>query len=445
MYYLIDQLVNTTWGWGWPEWGILLTRHLIVALILAAVAPAQMLLLTYLERRIIARMQDRVGPNRVGPEGLFQPIADAVKMFTKEDIVPSATDKWVHLLAPAVVVAPVLMMVVVLPWGPGMVPIDMNLGLLFFFAVSSISAAGLLMAGWGSNNKFSLLGGMRAAAQMVAYEIPAVLSIMVVVIITGSLSIVTIVNGQDGLFFSVNDVASLPAWAHQGLGWFVFTPVGLVAFIGFFISALAEGERTPFDIPEADSEIVAGYMTEYSGMKFGLFYLAQYVLNFLLCAITVTVFLGGWQGPGVGWLYEQGMNPANPDGSILFSILAGALGVGYFLAKTYFFFFVMVWLRGAFPRLRIDQLLDLCWKFLIPLTLVNVLSAMVWVIALRWGLDQGIGFLEGMDEWTRWLMAFALTLIINAASFLWLVKINSSAGGRGAVAEDSGIGAVTSP
>jgi len=266
MLELIRQL-NTTLGLNLPEWGIIWIRHSLVAMILFVVAPLQMLVFTYLERRLIARMQDRLGPNRVGPYGLFQPIADAVKMFTKEDIIPSATDKVVHLLAPAVVVIPVLLMVAVVPWGPDMVGVDLNTGLLFFFAISSVSAVGLLMAGWGSNNKFSLLGAMRAAAQMVSYEIPAVLSVLAIAIVTGTLSIVDIVNLQAGLFVSVNDIATIP---DLGLGWFLFTPVGFLAFISFFIAALAEGERTPFDIPEADSEIVAGFMTEYSGMKFGL-------------------------------------------------------------------------------------------------------------------------------------------------------------------------------
>ncbi len=430
MYDFIEQ-INTMFGLGLPDWGVLWARHTIIAMILFVVAPLQMLVFTYLERRIIARMQDRLGPNRVGPAGLFQPIADAVKMFTKEDIVPAAADKAVHLLAPAVVVVPVLLMVAVLPWGPGMAPVDMESSLLFFFAVSSISAVGLLMAGWGSNNKFSLLGGMRAAAQMVSYEIPAVLSILALVIMTGSMSLVTLIDLQAGIFVNVNDVASIPDF---GLGWFLFTPVGFVAFIGFFIAALAEGERTPFDIPEADSEIVAGQMTEYSGMKFGLFYLAQYVLNFLLCAITATLFFGGWQGPGVGFLLDQG-----------WYIPAGILGVVYLLAKSYFFFFVMVWIRGAYPRLRIDQLMGFGWKFLIPLSLVNVVSASLWVAFTQWGAAQGMGFMEPMGVWQRWGIAFGVTLVINVAAYLLLVHLNHSKKNIDDLVEDQTFGAVTLP
>ncbi|NTU78483.1 MAG: NADH-quinone oxidoreductase subunit NuoH [Chloroflexales bacterium] len=424
MYDIVNGLINVTFGWGWPGWIISLISHLLVASVLFLIAPFQMLFLTYYERRAIARMQDRIGPNRVGPEGLFQPLADGVKIFTKEDIVPDAADKWVHFIAPCVVVAPTMLMFAVVPWGPGMVPVDMSIGLLFFFAISSISAVGLMMAGWASSNKFALLGAMRAVAQMVSYEIPAVLSLLAIVMITGSLSIVSLITYQGGLFISSSDVAGIP---DLGLGWFIFTPVGFLAFFAFFIAALAEGERTPFDIPEADSEIVAGYMTEYSGMKFGLFYLAQYVLNFLLCAITAVIFFGGWQGPGVGWLYAQGISPANPAGNGLFNLLAGVLGVFYFLAKTYIFFFVMVWVRGAYPRLRIDQLMDFGWKFLIPLTLVNVFSAAIWVGLTRWGAEQGLAFVEGWAPLLRWGVAFLITLALNLAAYIVMARIYAGA------------------
>jgi NADH-quinone oxidoreductase subunit H len=310
-----------------------------------------------------------------------------------------------------------------------MVPVDIQNGLLLFFAASSVSAIGLLMAGWASNNKFSLLGAMRAVAQMVSYEIPALLSLLVVVMLTGSLSLVTIVDAQGGLFVRTGDVPGVPDW---GLGWFVFTPVGFLGFICFFIAALAEGERTPFDIPEADSEIVAGYMTEYSGMKFGLFYLAQYVLNFLLCAITVILFFGGWQFPGIGWLAAQGYDPVNnPDGNALWNILAGVLGVTVFLAKTYGFFFVMVLIRGALPRLRVDQLMDFGWKFLIPLTLVNIFSAALWIGCTQWGAAQGLGFIEGWGAWTRWGVAFALTAVLNVAAVYGIALMNKNLSSKG--------------
>ncbi|GAB4440933.1 MAG: NADH-quinone oxidoreductase subunit NuoH [Chloroflexi bacterium OHK40] len=440
MYELLDALINGRLGLGWPGWAVALLGHVAVATLLFLVAPVQMLFFTYYERRAIARMQDRIGPNRVGPEGIWQPIADGVKMFTKEDIVPAAADRYVHLLAPIVVVAPTMFMFAVVPWGPGMVPVDLNVGLLFFFAISSISAVGLMMAGWASNNKFALLGAMRAVAQMVSYEIPAVLSLIAIVMLTGTLSVVQIVAAQGGLVISTADLPGVP---DVGLGWFIFTPVGLLACLCFFIAALAEGERTPFDIPEADSEIVAGYMTEYSGMKFGLFYLAQYVLNFLLCAITAVVFCGGWQGPGVGWLAAQGLSPANPDGSWVFNLFAGMLGVFYFLAKTYFFFFVMIWARGAFPRLRVDQLMDFGWKFLIPLTLVNVVSAAVWVGITRWGPEEGLDFTAQWSPLLRWGVAFALTMAINVVAYLTLARLYAAAqAARGRVDLEELVGSV---
>ena len=420
MYDILNSVINMTFGWGWPSWLISLVSHILVATILFLIAPLQMLFLTYYERRAIARMQDRIGPNRVGPEGLFQPVADGVKMFTKEDIVPTAADRWVHLIAPCVVVAPTMLMFAVVPWGPGMVPVDLNAGLLFFFAISSISAVGLMMAGWASNNKFALLGAMRAVAQMVSYEIPAILSLLAIVMLTGTLSIVELIDAQAGLFIRSVDLPGVP---DLGLGWFVFTPVGFLACVCFFIAALAEGERTPFDIPEAESEIVAGYMTEYSGMKFGLFYLAQYLLNFLLCAITATIFFGGWQGPGVSWLFSQAITPTNLDGHWIFNLLAGVLGVSYFLAKTYAIFFLMIWIRGAYPRLRVDQLMEFGWKFLIPLAMVNIFSAAIWLGLTRWGAPEGLALLEGWTPFMRWATAFVVTLGLNLASYIMVGRI----------------------
>lgn len=438
MYDIVNSVLNSILGLGAPGWVVALISHLMVMTLLFVVAPFQMLFLTYFERRAIARMQDRVGPNRVGPEGLLQPVADGVKMFTKEDIVPQAADKMVHLLAPIVTAAPTMFMFVVVPWGPGMVPVDLNVALLFFFAVSSVSAVGLLMAGWASNNKFALLGAMRAVAQMVSYEIPALLSLLFALMLTGSMSIVGIIEAQAGFLVSRNDV---PGVIDLGLGWFVFTPVGFLSFVCFFIAALAEGERTPFDIPEADSEIVAGYMTEYSGMKFGLFYLAQYVLNFLLCAITAIVFFGGWQGPGVGWLIAMGVSPENPNGNPLFNVLAGVLGTYYFLAKTYLFFFLMVVVRGALPRMRVDQLMDFGWKFLIPLTMVNIISAALWLAIMRWGGPQGFAWLEGLGNagsWSRYGLAFVVTLLINAGAYILIAWVNRLASKQPFVGEQRG-------
>jgi NADH-quinone oxidoreductase subunit H len=440
------DIVQFLLGRWLPGWLIYLIAYIIVTTIILIVAPLTMMMQVWFERRAVARMQDRLGPNRVGPAGLLQSIADGVKMFTKEDIVPRAADKWVHLLAPIIAVAPVMFMLAVIPWGRGVVPADVNVSVLFVVAISSVSAVGLMMAGWGSNNKFALLGAMRAVAQMVSYEIPAVLALLGVVLLTGTMSLVPLPGLQAGLPIFGTTIAcppeSCPGWLSWmavspsiypglttqtsdfldlGLGWFVFTPVGLVGFLLFFISTLAEGERTPFDIPEADSEIVAGYMTEYSGMKFAVFYLGQFVLNYALSMIAAIAFLGGWQGPGVGWLVSLGGFGA---------FLGGALSVLYLLIKAWFLFFVMIWLRGAFPRLRVDQLMAFAWKFLLPLALVNIFSIALWVAITQWGTAQGLPFLEGREPWLRQIVAFVVTAVINGATYYWLLMLNGRPAGE---------------
>ena len=268
--------------------------YLTITTAILIVGSVGMMLLTWIERRGIAYMQDRRGPNRVGPFGLLQPVSEAIKTITKEDITPDGADRWVHFLAPVVVLFATIMAFAVIPWGNLLPMPDFNVGVLYIVAVSSLHTLGMLMAGWGSNNKFALLGGMRAAAQMISYEIPQVMSLVVIVMIVGSMNVADVVaqqtNGWDNI-----------------LSWFVFTPVGLLGFFIFWISSLAEGERTPFDLPEADSEIVAGYMTEYSGMKFAVFYLANYMTNLAVCAVTAGVFLGGGAGPGS--TIEGGLEP----------------------------------------------------------------------------------------------------------------------------------------
>lgn len=295
--------------------------------------------LVYLERRIIAFMQDRLGPNRVGPEGLLQPIADVIKLFAKEDIIPANADPIVFKLSTLVMVFSALLVYVVVPFGPGMIISDLNIGILYAIALSSFTAVGMLMAGWGSNNKYALLGAMRAAAQVVSYEIPLVFSIIGVAMITGSLSTVSIVNGQ-------------AAWG--GWRWNIFLqPLG---FLIYFISATAELNRTPFDLMEAESEIIAGYHIEYSGVRFALFFLAEYLNAFAVAALGATLFFGGWLGP----------------------ILPPYV---WFIVKTYALFFIFYWFRGTLPRVRIDQLMGLAWKYLLPAALVNVLitGVGIWV------------------------------------------------------------------
>ena len=379
---------------------VLLASILKVTLILVG-GSLGMMFLTWYERRAIAYMQDRRGPNRVGPQGLLQPISEAIKTMTKEDTTPLSADRIVHFLAPVVMLAATVLTFAVIPWG-NLFPVDLNVGVLFFVAVGGLHTLGMLMAGWGSNNKFALLGGMRGVAQMVSYEIPQVMAVIPIVLMTGTMSMQKIVEAQSGFY---------------GLAWHVFTPVGLFAFVLFFIASLAEGERTPFDIPEADSEIVAGYMTEYTGMKFAVFYLANYMTNLAICFITTSIFLGGGNGPGV---------------AALGTFLGGLLSLVYFLVKAFALFFIMVLIRGTVPRLRVDQLMGFAWKFLLPLVLVNILSGALWVALTRWD-QQAQVFTDLMGPPStadntnvlRWVVAAAVTLLINAVTLLLVMRLNN--------------------
>lgn len=308
-----------------PLWAVQLLLMILTAASVAVFVLLTFMFLTYLERKIIGRIQDRIGPNRVGPLGLLQPVADAVKMMTKEDITPAAAHRATYNLAPIFIVVPPLMVFAVVPFGKGMIATDLNIGILYAIAVSSLGTIALLMAGWSSRNKFSLIGAMRAVAQMISYEVPMVLSLMGVLIITESLAMGAIVDQQVVPFFLLQPVA----------------------FIIYLISAVAELNRTPFDIPEAESEIIAGYHTEYSGMKFAMFMMAEYISVIVMAAIGATVFLGGWRGP------------------ILPSYI-------WFLLKIYIFIFLLMWLRGTLPRLRVDQLQGLAWKFCVPVALLNI-------------------------------------------------------------------------
>jgi NADH-quinone oxidoreductase subunit H len=295
----------------------------------------------YIERRGLGRMQSRTGPNRTGPFGLLQPVADAVKVLLKENIVPTAADKIVHWLAPVIAFVPVLLIMAVVPFQNGAMLADLNIGILYVVAISSVSTVGVFMAGWGSSNKYSLLGAMRNVAAVVSYEIPLVLAIVGVVLVAGSLSMNQIVLAQD-------------------IPFILLQPLG---FVLFFIAACAEINRSPFDLMEADSEIVAGFHTEYSGMKFAMFYLVEYAEAIAMSAIITTLFLSGWRGPLLPpWLW--------------------------FIIKTLVVFFVMVWTRATLPRVRIDQLMALAWKFLFPLAIINLfvtaIQVLVWPDTLPW-------------------------------------------------------------
>ena len=285
------------------------------------------LILTWAERKVAGHMQRRIGPKEVGPYGLIQPIADALKLLGKEILTPRDVDKPLYYLAPMIIFVPVLVSFIVIPFGASLLVMDINVGILVILAFSSLSVFSILMAGWGSNNKYALIGAIRSIAQNIAYEIPLLLALLPIIMMTNSFSLKTIVEAQNGLWFVV------------------YQPL---AFLIYFIAGVAETNRTPFDLPEAESELVAGYHTEYSGMRFALFFLAEYTNIFIVSAVAVTFFLGGYQGPFLP-------------------------GIVWFLLKSYLLVFVIMWLRWTFPRVRFDQLLNISWKALIPLAFINLL------------------------------------------------------------------------
>jgi len=297
--------------------------------------------LTWLERKFAARLQSRIGPYRVGrPHGWLQPIADALKLMIKEDVIPAAADRSVYNLAPIVFLIPSMLIFATVPFAPGLGLADLNIGLLFFLAVSSLEIVGLFMGGWGSNNKYALLSAMRGVNQIISYEVPFILAALIPVLLAGSLRLSTIVEAQRGLF-----------------GWFVLYPViGQLAFVAFLVATIASENRVPFDILEAESELVAGFRVEYSGMKFALIQLAEYTHMFGVSCLGALLFLGGWLGP----------------------VLPGAV---WFLLKAVFIFLLVTWVRWSFVRVRVDQILGLSWKVLLPATLV-LLMATSLVIAL---------------------------------------------------------------
>lgn len=353
-----DQIFVTLKHWAVFHSPVMLQP--VVSVILSvvpvlAVFPGLFAVTTILERKGLARIQNRYGPNRVGPFGFLQPLADGLKSLTKEDVVPVSADKVVHFLAPLMLVVTAFMEYAVLPVGRNMVVADLDSGVVFFFAVSAAMELSIFMAGWSSRNKYSLLGAMRAVAQMISYEAPLILSSIAVVMAAGSLSTVTIVERQAGYS---------GIWPH----WYVLTPWGLAGFILFMIAATAESNRSPFDLPEGESEIIAGYFTEYSGFKFALFFLGEYLGMFAISGLGITLFLGGWAAP--------------------FSFLTWVPSWMWFFCKLLVLIAVFIWVRGTLPRLRMDQLMNFGWKFMLPMTLVVILSAGLWRFlpggVLRW-------------------------------------------------------------
>jgi NADH-quinone oxidoreductase subunit H len=323
--------LDLVWANVWGHTLVLGVLVLVGALTAAAYA-------VWWERKLIGRMHNRVGVNMLGPAGLFQPLADVFKLLVKEDLIPATADKTLFNLAPPLTVLCAFAGLAVVPLTNTLVVADLNVGLLFLLAVSSMTALPLWMAGWGSNNKYALLGAMRTVAQGIAYEIPLVLSALVPVVLAGSMSLM--------------DIARVQA----GGRWFLWYPVGpgLVAFVIFFMASLAEANRIPFDIPEAESELVSGVSTEYSGMKFGLFYLTEYMHTIVSALVASTLFMGGVDGPFVA-------------------------GIHWLALKTFFLFSVMLWVRWTLLRLRSDQLMRLCWKYLIPISLLTLAASAVWV------------------------------------------------------------------
>jgi NADH-quinone oxidoreductase subunit H len=315
---------------GWPEWLITLVLNALGVIIVSTFGLVLVIFTVWLERKVAARMQDRLGPNRVGPLGLFQTVADAIKLMTKEDITPQGADRWLFNIAPFLAVVSVLLLWAVVPFAPDVMGTNVNIGVIYLVAAGAFGTLAILLAGWSSNNKYALLGAFRTVAQLVSYEVPMILALIVPVLLARSMAVNDIVHGQVIWYIVLSPIAALI----------------------FFISSLAEVGRTPFDLLEAESEIVAGYHIEYTGMKFGLFFLAEFLHAFTISSLMVALFLGGWRGPFV----EQ----------------APVLGLLYFMIKSFAVYFVVMWIRATLPRIRIDHMLSFNWKFLVPLALANL-------------------------------------------------------------------------
>ncbi len=327
---------------GAPEWLVSTSGFMVAASTVLAVFMTAFALLSLIERKTLARAQNRIGPNRAGWFGILQPVADGIKMLTKEDIVPAKAEKLLHLLAPILIVLPAILALGVIPYGREWTPVPLELGLLFFFAVGSMTELSVFMAGWASGSKFPMLGAMRAISQMVSYELPLIITALGVVMVSGTLSLPEIVGQQGGGFWH----------------WNVCTPWGIVAGLLFYVCTIAEANRCPFDLPEGESEIVAGHMTEYSGFKYALFFMGEYLGLFAIAGLFVTLFLGGWQAPlpGLGFVPTW----------------------FWFFGKLALVIFSYLWIRATFPRLRIDQLMRFAWLCMIPMALLTLPAAALW-------------------------------------------------------------------
>jgi NADH-quinone oxidoreductase subunit H len=351
---------------------VLLVAAAVVLLFMAPVAG----IITWVERRVSARMQSRIGPNRAGPQGFLVWMADGIKSIMKEDIIPTESDQPLFRLAPYLVFLGVSATFCVMPFGQHLIAADLDIGILFVIAVTSLVTIGLMMGGWASNNKWSLLGGIRSAAQIISYEIPGAVAIVCIVMMTGSLRVQDIIRAQGGA-----------PWE-----WFVFrNPITFVLFFLWFTTALAEGNRAPFDLPEAESELVAGYSTEYSGMRYLFFFFAEWANVFVMCGIASALFLGGWQIPGV--------LPSDQEASFLLQCV-GAL---VFQVKSWFLIFVVIWIRWTLPRVRIDQMMNLCWKWFVPASFAAFILTGVWVV---WTPLPEVQSIIGIGMFALWTIVF---------------------------------------
>ncbi|MFH0702309.1 MAG: NADH-quinone oxidoreductase subunit NuoH [bacterium] len=354
---------------GLPEILAQVSWSIIPFIGVAALLVFVVLFLVLMERKVLAWLTIRKGPNRVGPFGLLQTFADAIKLLFKEDIVSSKADKILFTIAPIIFFAPVMVIYGLLPFTGNLLAINTAAGLFLILAISSISTVGIVIAGWASNNKYSLLGGMRAAAQAISYEIPLAIAALGIALLAGSMNMLDIVNNQSGGLSGIGI-----------LNWNIFSWNILPAFIGFiifFICSIAEINRIPFDLPEAESELVSGYNTEYSGMKFALFFLAEYAALFIISVLTVTLFLGGYLSPFNDYLSVILFKNIILNKQILNIFVHIEQGF-WLIAKTYFLIFATMWIRATLPRLRADQLMGFSWKFLLPLSFVNLIIVAVY-------------------------------------------------------------------
>ncbi len=350
-FSIVTGWIDSTLRSAMPSWAALAIEFILIGAAILALYAVIALILIYMERRVCGKFQCRIGPNRVGPMGTIQSVADMIKMLIKELIFIDRSDRFLFILAPFIVILASVLAFACLPFGRGLQVLDFNIGIFFLLSVSAIGVLGILLAGWSSNNKFSLIGAMRSGAQMISYELSISISVLTMVMFAGSMQLSTIVY-------------------EQADGWFLFKGhiPAIIAFIIYLIAGNAETNRGPFDLPEAESELTAGYHTEYSGIQFGFFYLAEYLNLFIVAGVATTIFLGGWMP-----LHISGLDGFN-------AVMDYIPSVVWFFGKTFFMIFVLMWFKWTFPRLRVDQILALEWKYLLPIGLVNLMLMTLVVI-----------------------------------------------------------------